>query len=92
MAEFTYKNITYISSNQTFFKFHCGYYFCVFYKKGLNFCSKSKGANELASNLKKLMTLCQKNRFYAQELQKQADDKSVKPKNYTFSNKIWLNN
>ena len=37
------------------------------------------------------MTVCQKNLYYAQKLQKWAHNKGVKPKNYTFGNKIWLN-
>ena len=37
------------------------------------------------------MVICQKNPFYAQELQKGANNKDVKPRNYVSSDKIWLN-
>ena len=38
------------------------------------------------------MTVCQKNPYHAQELQKQAHDKSIKPKSYALSDQVWLNN
>ena len=38
------------------------------------------------------MTVFQKNLHHAQELQKQAHDKGVKPRSYAPSDKIWLNN
>ena len=37
------------------------------------------------------MTVCRKNPYHIQELQKWAYSKSVKPKNYTSKDKIWLN-
>ena len=37
------------------------------------------------------MTVCHENLHHAQELQKQAHDKGVKPRSYAFSNKVWLN-
>ena len=37
------------------------------------------------------MTVCQKNLDYAQKLQKQAYNKSVKPKSYAPDDKVWLN-
>ena len=37
------------------------------------------------------MTVCQKNLYHAQELQKRAFNKGVKPKSYALSNKVWLN-
>ena len=39
----------------------------------------------------KLITVCQKNLYHAQELQKQAHDKGVKLKSYAPEDKIWLN-
>ena len=42
--------------------------------------------------LQDLMTVCQENLHNAQELQKQAYDKGVKPRSYKPSNKVWLNN
>ena len=37
------------------------------------------------------MTVCRKNLHHAQELQKQAHNKGIKPKSYTSSDKVWLN-
>lgn len=54
--------------------------------------SKSKSVKELLVKLKKLMTVYQKNLHYAQELQKQAHNKTVKSRSYAHDNKVWLNN
>lgn len=48
-------------------------------------------AGELLSELQKLMSVCDKNILHAQEFQKQAHNKSVKPKSYIPNDKIWLN-
>ena len=48
-------------------------------------------AKELSSKLRELMTICQKNFYHAQELQKQAHNKSIKPKSYAPGDKVWLN-
>ena len=37
------------------------------------------------------MTICQKNFYHVQELQKQAQNKSVKPRSYAPSDKVWVN-
>ena len=37
------------------------------------------------------MIICRENLHHAQELQKQAHNKGVKPRRYTPSDKIWLN-
>ena len=37
------------------------------------------------------MTVCRKNLYHTQELQKQAYNKGVKPRNYASSDKVWLN-
>ena len=37
------------------------------------------------------MTVCQKNLCYAPKLQKQAYNKSDKPKSYASIDKVWLN-
>ena len=37
------------------------------------------------------MTVCRENLHHAQELQKRAHDKGVKPRSYTPGNKVWLN-
>lgn len=38
------------------------------------------------------MTIYKENFYYTQKLWKQANDKTVKPKNYILDNKVWLNN
>ena len=37
------------------------------------------------------MIVCRKNLHYAQELQKQAHNKGVKPRSYAPYDKVWLN-
>ena len=37
------------------------------------------------------MTVYHKNFYYAQKLKKQTYNKSIKLKNYTLSDKVWLN-
>ena len=37
------------------------------------------------------MIICYKNLHHAHDLQKQANDKGVKPRSYAFDEKIWLN-
>ena len=43
------------------------------------------------AKLQKLMTVCQENLYYTQELQKQAHDKGVRHRGYAPNNKVWLN-
>ena len=38
------------------------------------------------------MIVCWKNLYHAQELQKRAHNKGVKPRNYASNDKVWLNN
>ena len=60
----------------------------MFYKKNVNPCSKFKLANELSTKVRKLMIIYGKNLYYAQQFQKQAYDKSVKPQSSAISNKL----
>ena len=78
MAEFAYNNAKNTSTGHTLFKLNSGYQSCIFYKKNLNPCLKSKSAKEQSSKLQKLMTVCQQNFYHAQELHKQIHDKGVK--------------
>ena len=41
--------------------------------------------------LRELMIIYCKNLHHAQELQKRAYNKGIKPKSYTFGKKVWLN-
>ena len=61
------------------------------YEDNVNPCSQSKSADKLAAELRELITVCRKNLHHAQELQKQAYDKGVKPRSYAPGDKVWLN-
>ena len=88
MPEFAYNNAKNASTGHILFKLNCGYYPCVFYEEDLDPRLKSRTAEELSSELQKLMTVCQQNLYHAQELQKWAHDKGVKPRNYAPDNKV----
>ena len=51
-----------------FFQLHCGYHFWVFNKKDINSYFKYKLAYKLLAELRKLIIVCRKNFYYAQEL------------------------
>ena len=91
MVEFVYNNAKNASTGHTPFEFNCGYHPRLFFEEDTNLCSWSKTAKELSSKLRELMTVYQKNLYHAQEFQKRAHDKSVKPKSYAPSYKVWLN-
>ena len=91
MAEFAYNNAKNASTGYTPFKLNCGYHPCVSFEEDTDPRSQSKIAKKLSSKLRKLMTICWKNLHHAQEFQKQAHSKGVKPKSYASCNKIWLN-
>ena len=79
MAKFAYNNAKNASTGHTSFKLNCGYYPRVFYKEDLDPRSKSKIAEKLFFELRNLMAVCQQNLYHAQELQKRAHNKGVKP-------------
>ncbi len=91
MAEFAYNNAKNASTGHTLFELNCGYHPRVSFEEDVDPRFKSKSADELSAELRELMTVCQDNLFYAQELQKQANDKGVKPRSYALSDKVWLN-
>ena len=92
MAKFAYNNAKNASTGHTPFKLNCGYHPRVSYEKDIDFLSKSKSTDKLSAKLRELMTVCQENLHHAQELQKQAHNKGVKPKSYASDDKVWLNN
>ena len=92
MAEFAYNNAKNASIGHILFELNCGYHLCISYKEDLNLHSKSKIAKELSFELQNLMAVCQQNLYHAQELQKRAHNKGVKPQNYALGNKVWLSN
>ena len=68
MAEFAYNNAKNASTSYIPFELNYGYHSHVSYKEDLDPRSKSKAANELAGELRELMTSCQKNLCHAQKL------------------------
>ena len=90
MAEFAYNNAKNVSTGYTLFELNCGYYPRVSYEEDLNSRLKARTAESLSSEHQKLMTMCQQNLHHAQELQKQAYNKGVKPRSYAPGNKVWL--
>ena len=90
MAEFAYNNSKNASTSHTSFELNYKYHPYISYEEDLDPRSKSKTAEELSSKLRNLMAVCQQNLHHAQELQKQAQDKGVKPSSYALGNKVWL--
>ena len=91
IAEFAYNNAKNASTSSISFELNCGYHSYVSYKEDVDPHSKSKSADNLSNNLKKLMTVCRENLQHAQDFQKQAHNKGTKPKSYASSKKVWLN-
>ena len=90
MAEFAYNNVKNANIGLPPFELNYGYYPWVSYEEDLDPRSKSRTAEELSSELRELMTVCQQNLHHAQELQKRAHDKGVKPRSYAPGDKVWL--
>lgn len=63
-------------------KLNCGYHSQVSFENKCNKYSKSSSANKLAIKLRKLINICHQNLLYAQDLQKQTNDKGIKPQSY----------
>ena len=78
------------STGHTPFKLNCGYHPHVSFKEDIDPRSIFKSANELSTELQKLMTVYRKTFHHAQN-QKQARNEAVKPKSYALGNKVWLN-
>ena len=91
MAEFAYNNAKNASTGHTSSKLNYSYYLCIFLEEDTNLCFWGKLADKLLVELQDLINFYQKNFYHAQELQKQAHNKDVKPSSYTFSDKVWLN-
>ena len=64
MAEFAYKNIKNINTNNPTFELNYSYHLKVFFKDNTNSCSKLKSANKLLTKLFELRSVCHKNRHY----------------------------
>ena len=91
MVEFAYNNAKNASTGHTPFELNCGYHPRMSYEEDVDPRSQSKSADELSAELRELMIVCQENLHHAQELQKRAHDKGVKPRSYAPGKKVWLN-
>ena len=79
MAEFAYNNAKNASTGHTPFELNCGYHPRMLYEKDVDLRSQSKSADKLLAELQELMIVCPENLHHAQELQKRAYNKAVKP-------------
>ena len=61
MTEFAYNNAKNIIISYTLFELNCGFHPRLSYKKDVNPCSKSKTADQLATELQILMSMCMEN-------------------------------
>ena len=91
MAEFAYNNAKNANTGHTPFELNCGYNFWMSYKDDVNLCFKFKSVDKLSADLRELIIVCRKNLYHAQELQKRAHNKGVKPRSYASGDKVWLN-
>ena len=91
MAEFAYNNSKNASIGYTPFEFNCGYNPRVSFKDECDTRSRPSSADELATELRELMNICRQNFLHAQDLQKRAHDKGMKPRSYALGEKVWLN-
>ena len=91
MAKFAYNNAKNSNTGHTPFELNCGYHPCVSFEEDTDPRSQSKSADELSAELRDVMTVCWENLYHAQELQKRAHNKGVKPRSYAPGNKVWLN-
>ena len=91
MAEFAYNNAKNASSGHTFFELNCGYHPRMLYKDDVDPRSKSKSGDDLSAKLGELIIICRENLHHAQEFQKRAHNKGVKPRSYASGDKVWLN-
>ena len=91
MAEFAYNNAKNTSTGHTPFELNCGFHPRASYEEDVDPRSKSKAADQLATELRELTAVCRENLQHAQELQKRYHDKHAKPRSYAPGDKVWLN-
>ena len=70
---------------------NCSYHPGILYKEKVNLHFQFNSADKLSEEFRELMIVYCENFYYAQELQKRAHDKGVKPRSYAPSKKVWLN-
>ena len=68
IAKFTYNNARNTSIGHTLFELNCNYHPRMLYEEKVDPYSKSKSANKLSAELRKLMIVCRENFYHAQEL------------------------
>ena len=90
MTEFAYNNSKNTSTGYTPFELNCGYHPWMLYKEEVDPRSQSKLVDKLLEELRELMIVYCKTLYHAQEFQKRAYDKGVKPQSYIPGKKIWL--
>ena len=88
MAEFAYNNAKNASSGHTLFELNCGYHLRMSYEDDVDHHSKAKSADNLSVKLRELMIVCRKKLYHAQELYKQVQNKTVKPRSYAADNQV----
>ena len=66
------------------FDLDCGYHFWLSYKEKIDFYFKSKSADKLSAELRKLLTVYSENLHHAH-------NKGINLKSYLPCNKFWLN-
>ncbi len=91
MAEFAYNNAKNASTGHTPFELNCDYHPRVFFEEDVNPRSRSRSANKLVEELRKLIKVCCQNLLYASELQKRGHNKRVKSRSYAPGEKVGLN-
>ena len=91
MAEFAYNNAKNARNGYTLFELNSDYHPRMLYKEEVDSRSKSKSVDELSAELRELKDVCRENLHHAQELQKRAHNKGVKPRKYVSDDKVWLN-
>ena len=79
MAEFTYNNPKNASTGHTPFELNFDYHPRVFFEDECDTRSRSSLVKGLVIELRELMNICRQNLLHAQNLQKQAHNKGVKP-------------
>lgn len=65
-----YNNVKNINIAYTLFEFNCKYYFCISYKKNINFWSKFKAVNKMLAKFQEFISIYYNNLFQSQKLQK----------------------
>ena len=91
IAKFAYNNAKNASTSHTPFELNYGYHPRMSYKEDVDPRFQSKSADKLSAELRELMIVCRENLHHAQEFQKWAHNKGVKPQSYSPGEKVWLN-